>query len=255
VRVVGHSVVLTWLAVVVVDWRQLRGTYGSAAEVPVLLEAAASSTDWDAPAWQELWSQLYHQGSVAPASYAALPELARIARTRPVVAVDPALFLFASIVASTDGPPEIAGVRDRHAVAIAGLLPVAEDKLDLVRDRTEIIYALQNVAALEDLSVWHWRLEGLAGGEVEVECPACGDDIYLELPGDDSYATADPADLREGQVVRPARPTDLGPPEARLLDLCHAHGHHTVAAELLHLFGVVTCPPCGTQFSIADAST
>jgi len=241
--------------VVVVDWRQLRGIYGSAAEVPALLETAASSTDWDAPAWQELWSQLYHQGSVAPASYAALPELARIARTRPDVPVDPALFLFASIVASTDGPPEITGVRDRYAAAIAGLVPVAEDKLDLVRDRIEIIYALQNVAALEDLSVWHWRLESLAGGEVELECPACGDDSYLELPGGDGPTTAAP-DLREGPVVRPARPVDLGPPEARLLDLCHAHGHHSVAAELLHLFGVVvTCPSCKTQFSIADAST
>jgi hypothetical protein len=237
-----------------VDWQQLRSVYGSAAEVPLLLEAVASSTNWDAPAWQELWSQLYHQGSVTSASYAALPALAQIAKVRPEVAVEPALFLFASIIACTDGP-EFADVRDRHAGTIADLVPVAEHKLDLVCDRIQVIHALETVAALEDLSVWQRELPGLANGEVELECPACGDHVYLELVGDDIGATADPDDIREGQSVRPARPADLAAPEARLLDLCHAHGHTGIAVELLHLFGVFTCPHCKTQFSIADAFT
>lgn len=237
-----------------VDWQQLRGVYGSAVDVPLLLKAAALSTDWDTPAWQELWSQLYHQGSVTPASYAALPDLAHIARARPEVAVEPALFLFASIIASIDGPSEIAHVRDRHAAPIAGLVPIAEHKLDLVSDRIEVIYALQTVAALEDLSVWQRVLQGLTDGEVELECPACGDHVYLELVGDDIVATADPDDVRAGRAVRLARHTDLAASEARLLDLCHAHGHPSIAVELLHLFGIFTCPHCETQFSIADAT-
>jgi hypothetical protein len=80
----------------VIDWHGVRDVYGSAADIPVLLEAAAASTDWEAPAWQELWSRLYHQGSVAPASYAALPRLAQVATGRPEVAVDPGNVLVAT---------------------------------------------------------------------------------------------------------------------------------------------------------------
>jgi hypothetical protein len=157
--------------------------------------------------------------------------------------------------ASTDGPPEIAGVRDRYAAAIADLVPVAEHKLDLVHDRIEIIYALETAAALEDLSVWQRQLHGLANEEIELDCPACGDHVYLELIGDDLFATADPDDIRDSRAVQPARPADLAAPEARLLDLCHAHGHQTVAVQLLHLFGLFTCPHCKTQPRIADAFT
>jgi len=244
---------VTWLAVDMVDWRQLRDIYGSAADVPAFLEAAASSTDWDAGAWQELWSRLYHQGSVAPASYAALPDLAQIAGARHDVAVEPALFLFAAIIASTDGPPEIAEARDRYATQIAGLVPIAEHKLDLVGERSDVAWALQTVAALEDLSVWQRELQGLANEEIELECPTCGDHVYLELVGDDLVATADPTDTRQSRSVRRAHPADLAAPEARLLELCLSHGHVTVAAELLALFGEVSCPHCEAQLNIAAA--
>jgi hypothetical protein len=253
VDLLDDTALLTWLAVVMVDWRQLRDVYGSASDVPLLLEDTAASTDWNAPCWQELWSRLYHQGSVAPASYAALPRLAEVAGARPDVAMDPALVLFASILAAADGRPETTDTRSRYAFAVAALIPVAEHKLDLVEDRTDIIYALQAIAALEDLSVWQRQLHGLADEEVELECPACGDHIYLELVGDTIVATADPDDTRQGRVVRAAHPEDLAVPEARLLDLCQVHGHTRVAAELLHLFGQVTCPHCQTQFHVADA--
>lgn len=247
------AVLLTWLAVVMVEWRQLRDIYGSASDIPQLLEAAAASTDWNAPCWRELWSRLYHQGSVAPASYAALPRLAEIAGARPDVAMDPALILFTAIIAARARQSEITDTRGRYAGAIAALVPVAEHKLDLVDDRADTIYALQTVAAVEDLSVWQRQLHGLANDEVELECPACGDHIYLVVAGDAIVATADPDDTRQGRLVRSARSEDLAAPEARLLDLCQAHGHARVAAELLHLFGQVTCPHCQNQFRVADA--
>jgi hypothetical protein len=42
-------------------------------------------------------------------------------------------------------------------------------------------------------------------------------------------------------------------PEARLLTLCHAHGHTSIEVEILHLFGIFTCPHCQTEVSTADA--
>jgi predicted RNA-binding Zn-ribbon protein involved in translation (DUF1610 family) len=93
---------------------------------------------------------------------------------------------------------------------------------------------LETVAALEDLSVWQRELQGLANGEVGLECPACGDHVYLEFVGDDIVATADPDDIRKGRL------------SGRL-------GHKIVSVEFLHLFGMFICPHCGTQRSIADA--
>ena len=192
---------------------------------------------------------------MAPASYAALPRLAQIAAARPDVAVEPALFLFASIIASVDGPTPTDQVRVHAVSAISALVPVAEHKLDLVHDRTDVIYALQAVAAVENLPVWQRELDGLAGEELELECPACGVHVYLELLGQDLVATADPDQPHRGRPMRPADPARLPAPEARLIHLCLAHGHRSVAAELLQLFGHATCPHCNVPFTVADAYT
>jgi len=235
------------------DWQVLRDVYGSAAGVPALLDEAASVMDWDAPVWSELWSRLCHQGTVAPASYAALPDLARIASSRADVALEPALTLAASIIASKDGPPEIMDVRSVYAAQISSLKPVAAHKLALVHDRADFLYALQAVAAFEDLSVWQRELEGLVDEEVELECPSCDEHLYLELVDGVLVATTDPDMVRGGEPVRPADPFELGTAEARLLGLCQAHNQVAVASELLQLFGQASCPSCGAHLTVADA--
>jgi len=241
-----------WLSVMT-DWQALQDVYGSAAGIPALLADAASAAEWDAPVWGELWSRLCHQGTVTPASYAALPALTLIAESRVTVPLDPALFLVASIIASVDGPPEITDVRSVHAAQIGSLGPVAERKLDLVHARADFLYALQTVAALEDLSVWQRELEGLVNEEVELECPSCKKHIYLELIDGALVATIDPNLVRGGQPVHPAEPAELGTTEARLLRLCHAHNQAAVGNELLQLFGQTHCPNCSAHLAVADA--
>ncbi|UZN03787.1 hypothetical protein [Cellulomonas sp. S1-8] len=240
-----------WLAVGMTDWSRLRDIYGSAAGVPALLDEAASVSDWDAPVWQELWSRLCHQGTVAPASYEALPTLARIAGTRGDVAVDPALFLASAIIASTDGPLHRAEVRRLHATHIDGLRPVAEHKLGLVRARVDVLYALGVVAAL-DGSVWQRGLTGLADEEIELDCRSCGEHLYLE-PADGRLVMTTDADLVDADgSVHPADPAQLGPAETRLVGLCRAHDHAEVETELLQLFGRTRCPSCGAELTLAD---
>ena len=68
-----------------VDWSSLEHAYGNAADVPKLLASARSAsapTDYRDEPWFGLWSALCHQGDVYTASYAALPELVDIARSR-----------------------------------------------------------------------------------------------------------------------------------------------------------------------------
>lgn len=231
----------------------MQNAYGSAAGIPALLANAASAADWAAPVWGELWSRPCHQGTVTPASYAALPALALMAGSRADVPLAPARFLAASIIASDDGPPEITDVRSVYATPIGSLGPAAEHKLDLVRTRADFLYALQAVAAVEDLSIWQRELEGLINEEVELECPSCEKHIYVELVDGALIATADPYLIRGGQPVLLANPAELGTTEARLLGLCHAHSQASVANELLQLFGQTRCPLCGAHFAVAAA--
>lgn len=69
----------------VADFSTLQHAYGSAGDIPALLERArtapAPDTYRDEP-WFSLWSSLCHQGDVYTASYAAVPELVEIAAVR-----------------------------------------------------------------------------------------------------------------------------------------------------------------------------
>ena len=56
-------------------WTSLRGGYRTLYDPRPALRRLAEG---DATAWDELWLNLYHQGDVGEASYAALPELVRI---------------------------------------------------------------------------------------------------------------------------------------------------------------------------------
>ena len=68
--------------------------------------------------------------------------------------MDPALFLVAGILASTDRPRNSPDPRAENAEGLARLRPVARHKLALAADASDFAYALQNVAAIEDLGVW-----------------------------------------------------------------------------------------------------
>ncbi|MEL7488833.1 MAG: hypothetical protein AAGJ87_16670 [Pseudomonadota bacterium] len=64
-------------------WRELNDAYGSARDVPALLEDLDALDTVPEEAMSEpiysLWSGLYHQEDVYSASYAAFPHLVRIA--------------------------------------------------------------------------------------------------------------------------------------------------------------------------------
>lgn len=61
-------------------WGNLNDAYGSASKIPALLEQIISDKspkkDTQSGPWFDLWSRLYHQGSIYNASYAAVPVLA-----------------------------------------------------------------------------------------------------------------------------------------------------------------------------------
>ena len=61
-------------------WGSFEDAYGNASRVPDLLRAVLANksqkNDLQSGPWFDLWSRLYHQGSIYNASYAAVPVLA-----------------------------------------------------------------------------------------------------------------------------------------------------------------------------------
>ena len=107
-----------------VEWARLEHAYGSAGDVPALLERAAREpgpADHRDEPWFSLWSALYHQDDIYSASLAAVPELIAIGRARRDAAGAEALFLAASIELARQAPgaPEIpADLSELYAAAL-----------------------------------------------------------------------------------------------------------------------------------------
>ncbi|PRY56054.1 hypothetical protein BCF74_1201 [Knoellia remsis] len=228
-------------------WSSVKDVYGPATEVPDLLATAEADGD-ESATWQDLWSRLCHQGTVAEASYAALPLLLEMARRHPGGAYMAPLHLASGIVASTDGPRDRADVRRDNAETIAALGAIAVENLANAESDADFVYGLQFVAAFEDLGPWQRELESLVDGELQGECPECGE--YLRLALDESFIlTSGEDDSCQPTTVEPA--SNAGDPvEQRLLDLAGSHGRPTVTEQLRHVFGRATCPCCGHGFEV-----
>jgi hypothetical protein len=66
-------------------WSELQHAYGSAADIPALLEQLADlpSAENDREPWFSIWSALAHQGDVYSASFAAVPHVIEALATDP----------------------------------------------------------------------------------------------------------------------------------------------------------------------------
>ena len=233
-------------------WGSLRDVYGSAEQVPILLALAEASGSSNSDVWDDLWGRLCHQGTVASASYAALPALAAMSARHEAAGSVPAMHLAADIIASTDGPEPPAVIRQRYESAVSGLRAIAEENLSHARDDTEFVYGLQALMAFENGGVWQRNLHFIADDEAEFGCPACAEDLLLNLDTPPfrvrSFADASLAPTAAGPVEPPTQT-----PEGRLLTLARGEGRADVAERLLTLFGRATCPRCQITFDIATA--
>jgi hypothetical protein len=120
---------------------------------------------------------------------------------------------------------EIASLR---ALALDGLLGASSDSM--------FVYLLQAMLGFEGDEVWGKELDRLNGGEVDVQCPECEEELLLDLRSDDL-------------PIRPGLSSDLA---ARLHSDAVQAGRESVAVSLTYLFGRLTCPSCGTRFDLAE---
>ncbi|MFF7456435.1 hypothetical protein [Kitasatospora sp. NPDC008115] len=236
------------------DWSRLSHAYGPADDIPDLLARIGSAPT--AELWSDLWAALCHQGSVYPASFAALPWLAERAgcgeREQEVQAV-----LLAGAILGGAGQADAGGVRAEFATEAEDLLAAANRHLRGGADADDYVHLLGAMLGLEGVPGWSEELAwGIANEEYQVACPDCEADLFIALGERGFFSAADDYALSDGAVetrpLRPADPAALDGIGRRLHGLALADGQREVAHVLTHVFGHGTCPSCEARFAVAD---
>jgi hypothetical protein len=237
------------------DWSQLSHAYGSAENIPALLDQL--EPDPAAECWEELWSHLCPQGTVYPAGFAALPRLTAAAGAWAPEDRVMALALAGAIVAGargTDGDD----VRGRYPAELATLLRLTDESLrspSLSDDPDGYVQLLQASLAFEDVPVWDEHLEGLAGEEYQVDCPGCEADLFVAMGEYGFFVSKEDYAVEEDAKRTPLLPADPGELDglpARLYAAAREADQDKVANGLTYLFGAATCTECGAAFSVAE---
>ena len=250
---IPRSVVLEAMVNSVGDpgWSGLHDAYGSANEVPRLLELARAASG-ESEVWQDLWGRLCHQGTVYEASFAAIPTLAEIARTNPVTAFSQPLNLLAAIAGSTDVCDGTDDTRGEYADSLASCLPAAMGYVALASDDADFTYALSVFSGLHGQAAWYQALTFVADGVALGECPHCGEDLCLVLDEDPPVASATWDRPALGPVIVPATVAALNGHAAEVCELARRHGRDRVAARVLLALGTTRCPACGTAVNVPE---
>ena len=241
-----------------IDWARLGHAYGSAEDIPGLLAQARSGPDDRASG--ELWSRLCHQGTVYSASYAALPELAAIARGRTAGQRFDLLVLAAAIVASRDVPHDTPDIPQVDPKTVAELADLTEQELLAHGPGTgqqAYVYLLQAALGLAGVEPWGTELELLNNNECEVECPDCFIENFVVFGEHGHFSTLDAMYFQgndSGRVpLLPADPAGLSGTAADLHARALASGYPDLARNLTFVFGRARCADCGATFRVDEA--
>ncbi|WP_433455051.1 hypothetical protein ACQPXS_43890 [Streptomyces sp. CA-142005] len=240
------------------DWSQLHHAYGTAEDIPGLLNSV-SPAPGDSN-WTELWSRLCHQGTVYSASHAALPALRDMARQWSPADRQMPLVLAGAIAASTDQPYGEPDPHVAYAPEMSDLVQLTEEALRdpaLADDPGTYVYLLAALLGFEGVEVWGEQLDGLNDDEYEVPCPACSAENFIAFGEYGFFSTTDSMYMSETAAKRiplqPANPSALEGLAQRLHSRALADDQTDVAHKLTYVFGEARCAECDALFSVAEA--
>jgi hypothetical protein len=128
-------------------WSRLLGGYRIHYDPRNALRAL-ERTDKTESAWQELWNELYHQGDVGEASYAAVPHLVRIQAARGAADWNTYALVATIEIARREGHnPELPAIlRDDYQAAWRELVKLGLRDLESAEDPTLVASILGVVA-------------------------------------------------------------------------------------------------------------
>lgn len=219
-----------------------------------LLERAA--TGRDSQAWSDLWTELYHNGSLDAAHPLVLHTLADMAQAGEADMAASAIHLAGALLVQADQRYETRNLRHQYAPEVARLLGAANRWRQVTADRNDYCHLLEAVLNLEgDI---HWAEDliwGLVSEEYELECPdpdGCAS-LWVVIGERGFFSAAEDYALSDDVETFPLHPADPHALEGlgrRLYDLALTDGHEEVAHALTYAFGDATCPECEQRFSV-----
>lgn len=211
------------------NWAELRACYGSAEELPELLEAL--DPDPGAPVWGKLWGHVYHQGTTYEASPFVLPALANAAASWNAPGRPMPLSLAGAIVAAPDT------VLTGFEASVKDLRELALDTVTAPElTANDRVYVMQALLAFEGDPIWGRELESLNDGEINGRCSSCDRELTIAIPGN----------------IEPRPRDELPEPGARLITYAIRAGDVGLANRLCELFGWTECLECGARVDIAE---
>lgn len=227
---------------------------------------ARAATGQDSQAWSDLWTDLYHNGSLDSSHAVVLPALADLAEGDDADTAASAVCLAGALLVQADQRYESRNLRHRYAPEVARLLAAAHRWRKATVDRNDYCCSVEVILNLEgDI---HWAQDlfwGVVEGEYELECPDPGGcaTVWVVMGERGWFSTVDDDAVSgdvdgDGEVevegatlpLRPADPDALDGLGRRLYELALSDGHEDVARALAHAFGEATCPECGEHFSV-----
>lgn len=271
-------------------WKTLGHAYGAAGDVPDLIraiEAEKMPNYRDGGAWFEVYSSLYHQYSTYSATYAALPHIVRIIDTGTLGQRIAVMCLVGEIQvhghAEETIPSDLIPEFESAIVATktSSLKILREAVQSAITDATGSNWTLGNLLlAFGGLrypqSGFVVQLNYLVceGWNVEADCPSCGERMVAELrengiatlrlngrgytePASTKVASVDrsgyPGFIAKGKAVLARGDADwvLEDTPNVLAALADESGDRLLAARILDLGTIVTCPYCGQRFELS----
>ncbi|WP_342553880.1 hypothetical protein [Paenibacillus sp. FSL R7-0652] len=262
-------------------WAELSGPYGSAKNVPGLLqqlEQAFSQEVFDT-LFQEY---LFHQNSIYTAAYAVMPFLAKLAGETSDAAVRKELFIHCGIIEASRNeehqvpyPPSWIELAEAvgstlctqmygdyvNAINLFRSLTeeVLHDAAESSTDDTEKRYILIADAAFrESYIVANMLMTFTEGDEYVAVCTACENEVYI-WPDEDHTVPLrayedDPVfhTDQEAVVIQPA--SSLADEAAQALaERAGRIGEQKLTAHLPYLAGKTVCPACRENLSVWPA--
>ncbi|MFB6874894.1 hypothetical protein [Streptomyces sp. NPDC056323] len=219
-----------------------------------LLDRAA--TGRDDQAWSNLWTELYHNGSLQVSHPLVLPALTDMAEGDHFDTAAAALHLAGALLVQADQRYETRKLRQQHASEVGRLLAASNRCRQATADRNDYCHLLEAVLNLE--GGIHWAEEliwGIVSEEYELECPdpdGCaavwviiGEQGFFSSSED--HALSDDAEILPLHPAAPPRPRRPRAPPLRAGPVGRPRG---CGARPAHAFGEATCPQCERRFSI-----
>lgn len=262
-------------------WGKLIGPYGSAGNVPALLQQLQA--EYHQEVFDELFQEyLFHQNTIYTVTYAAMPFLAQLACTTTDAEVRQELFINCGIIeASRDAHDEASFLAscaelaaDIGNSACVALYYDYEEAVNVFRklaatvlahaaqqsiDEAEKRYLLIADAAYRGSYVTaNMLLTFSSADEYVAVCSACDEEMYL-WPSEDNVGILQA--YQEDPVFHTSQPPHLIVPVVSFVDeevqalaeQATAIGEQTLAQQLHYLAGETNCPSCKEKVAIWPA--